>query len=65
MTPIVEQMVIVEYLGKKLGIEMPWYTTPQEFLFNCTPREVILRGDGKELIEWLESRLGLRPGAAF
>ena len=62
---IVEQMVVVVYLAKKLGVEDSWYVSPQEFLFDCSPKEVILRGDGEVLIEWLESRLGLKSGAEF
>jgi hypothetical protein len=51
--------VIVAYLSEKLGVDETWLTTKQEFLFDSTPQEVVFRGDGDMLIEWLESRLGL------
>jgi hypothetical protein len=42
-----------------------WYDTPNEMLFGSSPREVVFRGDGKQLIEWLSVRAGKTPGAAF
>lgn len=35
-------------------------TTPQSFLFGSKPLEVILRGDGEHLIEWLQERAGFK-----
>lgn len=33
-----------------------YLTSPQDFLFGSSPIEVILRGDGSHLVEWLKSR---------
>lgn len=57
--------IIVTYLAHKLGCDDKWFTTKQDFLFYQTPEEVINKRDGQHLIEWLESRLGLRPGVGF
>jgi hypothetical protein len=59
------QVVIVTYLCEKLSLPKDWYTTKQDFLFDCTPEEVMERDEGNLLIEWLEVRLGIRPGAGF
>jgi hypothetical protein len=59
------QMVVVSYLGYKLGVTESWFNESQDFLFGKTPTEIVLEGEGKILIEWLEERLGLRPGVGF
>lgn len=60
-----EQAIIIQYLAEKLHVDDAWYITKQDFLFDCTPEEIFLRGDGPILIQWLEERLGLRQGEAF
>ena len=60
-----EQAIIIEYLAEKLHVGDDWYTAKQDFLFDCTPEEIFIRGDGPILIQWLEERLGLRQGEAF
>ena len=60
-----QQAILIEYLAEKLHVDDDWYTTKQDFLFDCTPEEIFLRGDGELLIQWLEERLGLRQGQAF
>lgn len=59
------QIVIIAYLAEKLGCEENWFTLPTESFFGASPYEVVLRGDGDSIIEFLEIRLGLRPGAGF
>jgi hypothetical protein len=60
-----EEIVIIAYLGEKLGVEEKWFVTPSEVFFGDAPIQVVHNGDGEILIEWLEERLGLRPGQAF
>lgn len=59
------QTVIIAYLAEKLGCEETWYITPSFDFFGKTPLDVVLEGDGDTVIEYLETRLGLIPGAAF
>lgn len=59
------QLVIASYLADKLNMDEKWFETELDILFGATPMEVILRGDGEELIGFLEERLGLRQGSAF
>lgn len=59
------QIVIIAYLAEKLECEENWFTTPDELFFGKSPYEVVLAGDGDTMIEFLEIRLGLRPGAGF
>ncbi len=35
-----------------------WFQTPNPLLFNESPHDVCIRGDGKFLITWLKDRLG-------
>lgn len=65
MIKIHDQIVIVAYLAAKLDVDENWFETKQDFLWDCTPYEVIMRGDGDVLIKWLEERLGLSSGEAF
>lgn len=62
---LMEQTTIIVYLARKLGCDDNWYETKQEFLFGKTPRDIVMEGEGQLIIDWLESRLGLKPGAAF
>ncbi len=62
---LIEQTIIINYLASKLGLDESWYTTQCDFLFDRTPEETLLSGHGDELIEWLEVRVGLKPGQAF
>jgi hypothetical protein len=39
--------------------------SPNVELAGESPFEVILRGEGEEVIHWLLERTGKRPGAAF
>lgn len=50
---------VSKYLAFKLGLTMEWFDAPLDLLFGATPKEVIMAGEGKHLIEWLESRLGI------
>ena len=59
------QIVIIAYLAEKLECEENWFTLPNESFFGATPYEVVLSGEGDAVIEFLEIRLGLRPGAGF
>lgn len=59
------QRTIVAYLGYKLGVDESWYTTKQDFLFDKTPEQIVDEGDAKLLIDWMEERLGLKPGQGF
>jgi len=59
------QIVIIAYLEAKLGLEEEWYITPQDVFFNRTPNEIVMVGEGDQVIMFLEVRLGLRPGIAF
>ena len=59
------QMIIIVYLARKLGCDDKWYESKQDFLFGKSPQQVVMEGDGQLIIEWLETRLGLKPGAAF
>ena len=42
-----------------------WLMAPNSLLFGDSPFVVCMRGDGAKLIEWLNTRLGNIPGAAF
>lgn len=42
-----------------------WFNTSHAEFMDRTPAEIILSGDGRELIEWLEIRAGEREGALF
>lgn len=59
------QIVIIAYLAEKLDCEENWFTLPSQSFFGASPYEVVLRGDGDTIIEFLEIRLGLTPGAGF
>jgi hypothetical protein len=42
-----------------------WLMSPNVQLTGESPFEVILRGEGEEVLNWLSERSGTRPGAAF
>ncbi|MBI4402631.1 MAG: hypothetical protein HY537_00630 [Deltaproteobacteria bacterium] len=52
-------------MGKDLAQTVRWLMSPNTMTFGDVPFDVIMRGNGKELIAWLASRAGLTPGAAF
>ena len=62
---LMEQAIIVQYLSRKLGCDADWYESKQDFLFGKAPRDIVIEGEGQVIIDWLEERLGLKPGQAF
>ena len=42
-----------------------WIMAPNTIFLGDSPFEVVLRGDGREMIDWLASRTGSRASAAF
>lgn len=54
-----------ELLGRNLEETKKWLRSPNTVYFGDTPFEVIMRGDGEEVISWISERLGIKSGAAF
>lgn len=42
-----------------------WIMTSNESFFNSSPFAIILQGDGKDVIDYLKTKLGTKPGVAF
>jgi hypothetical protein len=63
---IEHKTVIIAYLASKFPeLEENWFINSNPSFFGRTPQEIVYAGMGDMVIEYLEVRLGLRPGAAF
>lgn len=60
-----DYIVIIAYLAAKLEAGEEWFAEPNAAFFGKSPYELVVDGKGDFVIEYLEIRLGLRPGAAF
>lgn len=54
-----------QLMGNNLEETIKWVMAPNSAFLGNSPFEVVMRGDGNELIDWLGARAGLRASAAF
>jgi hypothetical protein len=59
------QIVIIAYLAAHAGLQENWFVEPQKAFFGLSPQNMVNNDEGDAVIDFLEIRLGLQPGAAF
>ena len=68
-TPIIQLVLatdlVFELLENNITETKRWLMSPNVELSGESPFEVILRGEGKEVVSWLLERSGKRSGVAF
>jgi hypothetical protein len=68
-TPIIQLVLATDLafnlLANSIAETKRWLMSPNIELSGESPFEVILRGEGEEVVAWLLERSGKRPGTAF
>lgn len=54
-----------QLMAKDVEETKRWLMSPNTIMLGASPFEVIMRGDGDAVINWLGERAGLKPGVAF
>lgn len=64
-TDAAKQIIIIEYLAKKMGYNDKWITEESPVFMGRSPLACVLTGEGQHIIDYIEVRLGLTSGAGF